>query len=242
MATVSWKLREKKQKTNTLVGSCRLLYLCKMWSLAQWRPRWNVVCWWLQGNYFENLNFSSSFVWYRANTWHNLMTILTVLLLDISKSVWGFGKLKLNEENSPASCFPVFSIARALHYTTLPLERRHQVRHLLQWNPIPKKLKWFQNFSCCITTCLINNLAKNFCEIHWPISDTISWLHLENSTTHTHTWYWGKSRKSFVFFPSPLTSISWWCCLVYSMSYSQNFVAFVPIIKLSQLGYSLFTL
>jgi hypothetical protein len=51
-------------------------------------------------------------------------------------------------------------------------------------------------------------------------------LHLENSTTHTHTWYWGKSRKSFVFFPSPLTSISWWCCLVYSMSYSQNFVAF----------------
>jgi hypothetical protein len=48
------------------------------------------------------------------------MTILTVLLLDISKSVWGFGKLKLNEENSPASCFPVFSIARALHYTTVP--------------------------------------------------------------------------------------------------------------------------
>lgn len=59
-----------------------------------------------RGNYFENL--STSFVWYRANTWQNLMTILTVPLLDTSKSVWGFGKLKLNEENSPASCFPVF--------------------------------------------------------------------------------------------------------------------------------------
>lgn len=48
MATVSWKLREKKTKDKHT--SCRLLlYLCKMWSLAQWRPRWNVVCWWLEG-------------------------------------------------------------------------------------------------------------------------------------------------------------------------------------------------
>ena len=99
--------KKKKQKTNS---SCRVLYLCKMWSLATWRPRWNVVCLWLEGNSL-NLNFNTSFVrWYCAITWHNLVTILTVC----------FGKLT-KRRNSTTSCFPVFSIARALRYTTLPL-------------------------------------------------------------------------------------------------------------------------
>lgn len=149
MATVFVKI--EKEKTKDKHTSCRLLYLCKMWSLAQWRPRWNVVCWWLQGNYFENLNFSSSFVWYRANTWQNLMTILTVLLLDISKSVWGFGKLKLNEENSPASCFPVFSIARALHYTTVPpLKEDTKFVTCCSETPSPKNLSDFKTFPAAL--------------------------------------------------------------------------------------------
>ena len=53
MATVSWNCFKKRNKRQTIF--CRVFYWCNYCghSFAQWRPRGNIVCLWLEGNTFK---------------------------------------------------------------------------------------------------------------------------------------------------------------------------------------------